>query len=269
MRVVPRIAALAIVLALVESRPSAAQIDYRNLDAHRPVRTEDAYPIERYAFELAIPYDYENGLAGEQAHVVAPELAYGAFANAAIGLELPFAALRAPGGTDWGLAGPRLFALYNFNTEGPSLPALSLRGDVALPVGDLAGDDPQLTLTGIATRSWGLTRLHLNASATAGHAAGRPPVDPPPRWAVSLAADRSFYRRSLLLLAELGVLRAAPGAPTEVTVAAGARYQLAPTLVFDAGFSRRLVADAGPDLGLTVGLSHAFGIAGWMPGVSR
>jgi hypothetical protein len=38
----------------------AAQIDYRNLDEGRPLQTEDAYPIERHAFELVIPYEYEN-----------------------------------------------------------------------------------------------------------------------------------------------------------------------------------------------------------------
>ena len=269
MRVVPRIAALAIALTVAGLHPVVAQIDYRNLDANRPVRTEDAYPIERYALELAIPYEYENGVAGEQVHLVVPELAYGAFANAEVGLELPLAALRTPAGTDWGFAGPRVFALYNFNTEAPVLPALSLRADVALPIGDLGADDPQLTLAGIVTRSWGLTRLHLNAAATIGRDDGRPVVDAPPRWALSLAADRTFYRQSLLLVAELGLLETASGAPTAVTAAAGLRYQLTPTIVVDAGISRRLVADAGPDLGLTLGLSHAFGIAGWLPGGPR
>jgi hypothetical protein len=55
MPVTQRIAALAIALTAAGFPPLAAQIDYRNLDDHRPVRTEDAYPIERYAFELLIP----------------------------------------------------------------------------------------------------------------------------------------------------------------------------------------------------------------------
>ncbi|MEP7176101.1 MAG: hypothetical protein ABI860_06070 [Gemmatimonadales bacterium] len=269
MRLIQWIAVPAIVLAAIGPRPLAAQIDYRNLDDHRPVRTEDAYPIERYAFELVAPYDYENGVGGEQAHVVSPELSYGAFANTQLGLELPFAALHTPAGTDWGFGGPRLFALYNFNTEGPTLPALALRADFAVPVGDLGADDPQLTLKGIATRSWGLTRLHFNAAATLGRASGRAVVEAEPRWALSLAADRTFYRRSLLLVTELGVLRDAPGDPIDLTAALGIRYQLTPTLVFDAGIRRRLVADAGPDLGLTLGLSHAFAFAGWLPGRPR
>lgn len=116
---------------------------------------------------------------------------------------------------------------------------------------------------------WGLARLHLNASARLGHDAGRPLAGAPPRWALSLAADPTFYRRSLLLVAELGLPDAASDAPTEVSAALGARCQLTPTLVPDGGLRRRLTADTGPDLGLSLGVSHAFGVAGWMPGGAR
>lgn len=269
MSVMRTIAALAIMFTAIGLRPLAAQIDYRNLDDQRPVRTEDAYPIERFAFELVVPYEYENGRNGEHLHVVDPELSYGLLPNAQVGLELPLAALDGANRTDWGFAGPRLFALYNFNTEGRTLPALALRMDVALPVGDLGADDVQLTLKGIATRSWGLTRLHLNAAATVGREAGRPIVDAEPDWALSLAADRTLLRKSLLLIGEIGVLEETSEASTEVTAALGFRYQLTPTLVFDTGVRRRLGAGAGPDLGLTFGLSHAFALAGLFPGGPR
>jgi hypothetical protein len=269
MRITPQIAAVAISLTAAGISPLAAQIDYRNLDDHRPVRTEDAYPIERYAFELLIPYEYENTTAGGELHVVTPELGYGALPNTQIGLKLPFAAAHSADGTDWGFAGPRLFALYNFNTEGRTLPALALRADAALPFGDLAGDDAQLILKGIATRSWGRTRLHLNGGVTLSDEAERPEVGAPPDWAVSVAADRTLLRQSLLVIGELGLLEVASSAPTEVTAALGFRYQLAPTLVLDGGVSRRLVEDAGPDLGLTFGLSHAFALAGLLPRAVR
>lgn len=264
-----KIAIPAIAIVALGRTPLAAQTDYRNLDDHRPVRTEDAYPIERYAFELILPYEYENDLGGEQLHVVAPELSHGLLANTQVGLKLPFAAFRRRAGMDWGFGGPRLFALHNFNTESPGLPALALRGDLSLPAGDLAGDNVQLTLTAIATRSWGRTRLHLNGGATLGRDRGRPAIDPAPEWAVSLAADRSFLRQSLLLVGELGVLEATANAPTDVTAALGVRYQLTPTLVLDAGVSRRLTADAGPDLGLTLGLTHVFAAAGFLPRGAR
>jgi hypothetical protein len=269
MPITHRIAALAIAFAAAGFRPLAAQIDYRNLDDRRPVRTEDAYPIERYAFELLVPYDYENVPAGEALHTFTPELGYGVLANTQIGLKLPFAAVDGADETDWGFAGPRIFALYNFSTEGRTLPGLALRADVALPVGGFAGDNAQLTLKGIATRSWGSTRLHLNGGLTLGDETGRPEVDAEPDWAVSLAADRTFLRQSLIVIGELGVLEAASTAPTEVTAGLGIRYQLTPTLVLDAGASRRLVEAAGPDLGLTFGLSHAFALAGLMPRAAR
>jgi hypothetical protein len=261
-----RITALVIALFVAWLNPVQAQIDYRNLDDHRPVRTEDAYPIERHAFELIVPYEYDNERGGEQRHVLAPEISYGVLRNMQVGMKLPFAAVSQAGGTDWGFAGARLLALYNFNTEGLALPGFSLRADLALPGGSLAGDDPQITLKAIATRSWGRTRAHLNGEFTLGPEAGRPDVNAARDWMASVALDRTFLRSSLLVIAEVGAGQAISTAPTEVTTAWGFRYQLSPTLVLDAGMSRRLSADAGPDLGLTLGLSHAFGLAGIFPG---
>jgi hypothetical protein len=244
-----------------------AQIDYRNLDDHRPVRTQDAYPIERYAFELVLPYELAQE-GGADLHVVAPELSFGIAGNTQIEVQLPLAAARSAGGTDWGLAGPRIGALHNFNTESPGLPALSLGGQIALPVGALAPEDPRVTLLAVATRSWGRTRLHLNAGATLGDA-GAGAVAADPEWMFTAAVDRTFLRRSLLLVGELGALGAGGGAATEVSAGLGARLQLTPTLVGDGGVTRRLSADAGPDLALSVGLSYAFGIAALMPGGAR
>lgn len=264
-----RIAASVLALIIAGTRAAPAQIDYRNLDDGRPVRSEDAYPIERYAFELLIPYEYENARGGEQVHAVVPELSYGIAANTQLGLELPLAVRRRAGDSDWGLAGPRLFVLHNLNTESRSLPAFAVRADVALPFGSLAGNDPRLTFKGIATRSWGLTRLHLNAAITPGSGGSRPEVDAEPRWMISLAADRTLLRQSLLLVGELHLAEAGAGSPTGLTASLGLRYQLTPTLVLDGGLSRRLTSDAGPDLGLTLGLSHAFALPGLMPRLGR
>ena len=139
--------------------PAAAQIDYRNLDDDRPVTSEDAYPVERYAFELLAPYRFDREAGGARLHAVIPEVTYGMARNVQVGLKLPFAAVDAAGDTDGGLAGLRVFGLYNFNTESRGLPALSLRADAGLPVGSLAGDDARFAVKAIATRSWGLTRV--------------------------------------------------------------------------------------------------------------
>lgn len=255
------IALAAITLAATAPSRLAAQIDYRNLDRGRPARVEDAYPVERYAFELVAPYAFEAEPGGGEIHLVELELGYGLVSNAQVGLELPVALRNGGAG---GLAGPRLFALYNFNTEGVDVPALALRADLAAPWGGLAGRAARLTLTGIATRSWGLTRAHLNAGASVG-SDDDPGLEAEPAWAVGLVVDRTSFQRSLLLLAELGARQAGDRAPTEVTAGIGARYQLTPTLVLDAGVRRRITADVGPDLGLTLGLTHVFSFAGLMP----
>ena len=265
----PISAALAAAITLLGAARVDAQIDYRNLDDERPVASEDAYPVERYAFELLVPYRFESEPGGRETHLIAPEVSYGLLSNTQVGLEAPLAAVDAGAGTDWGLAGLELFALHNFNTEGRWLPALSLRGDLTLPVGDLAGDAARFTLKGIATRSWGRTRLHLNGAWTFGSEDALAPVESAPRWAASAAIDRTLIRSSLLLVAEVAFAEERRGAPTEVNASAGARWQWTPTLVLDAGVTRRLRTDVGPDLGLTVGMSYAFAVRGWMPAGPR
>ena len=254
--VLPLLVALGTALA---HRPLHAQIDYRNLDEGRPVRTEDAYPVERYAFELVLPYRHENAADGGRSHVFAPELAYGLLLDFMVGAKVPLVALDEGDVSVRGLGAPRLFGLYNFNTEAVDFPALSLRADVDLPAGDLGGDAVRVGVTGIVTRSWGRTRAHLNGTVGLGpDADGVGAAHGVPEWSASLAVDRTLLRRSLLLIGDLGVRRSTAAAPTEVSAALGARLQLTPTIVLDAGLERRLTRRAGADLGVTVGLSHAF-----------
>jgi hypothetical protein len=247
----------------------AAQIDYRNLDDDRPVVTEDAYPVERYAFELLAPYRFEAEADGAKLHMTVPEAAYGLARNAQIGVKLPLAVVDEGPGTDWGLAGVRVFGLYNFNTESRWLPALSLRADASFAVGSLAGDGTRFALKAIATRSWGQMRAHLNLSAGFGSDDSLSVVEPLSRWGASLAVDRTFFRSSVLLIGEIATSQAVDGAPTGVNASIGGRWQWTPTLVLDVGITRRLRSDIGPDIALTLGLSHAFAIRGFMPRAPR
>ena len=256
-----RAACWAAALAIFGAAPLAAQTDFRNLDEARPIRTEDALPVDHYGFELSLPYALEAE-AETRLHLTTPELAYGVRTGGELGLALPLAALDDIAGTTWGLAGVRLFALQNLVREGPRVPSLALRADLALPVGGFAGEDPVLGLKAIATRSWGALRAHANASVTPTSDEPGPAAEP--EWSASLAVDRTFFRSSLLMLGELGVLQEPGVAATEAAVAAGVRYQLTPTLVLDAGLRRRL-GSAGPDLGVTVGVAHAFGLAALHP----
>ena len=266
---VPAPCAVALLLGLCLAGPLSAQIDYRNLDDGRPVATEDAYPVERGAFELVLPWSFERERGGPTTHSVVPELAYGLLSNAQVGAKLALADVSAGDVVFRGIPGASLFALYNFNTERPWLPALSLRGEVSLPVERFGEDPARFTLKGIATRSWGRTRAHLNGSWTFGddHAAtGLAGAD---RWAASAAVDRTLNRQSLLLIGEIGASQAARGAPTEVNAAAGLRWQWTPTMVVDLGVARRLRSGAGPDIALTAGFSHTFALPGLVPGARR
>ena len=252
-------------LLAVPGAPLAAQIDYRNLDDDRPVLTEDAYPVERYAFELILPYAFERERGGARLHIFTPEITHGILRNAQVGIKLPLAGVASTGDTEWGLAGLRVFGLYNLNTEGKALPALSARADLLLPVGSHGGDATRVSLKAIATRSWGRTRFHANAAWTFGDEGALAAVEHGNRWSYSLAVDRTLVRQSILLIGEMAAMRPVKAAPVEVNVALGARYQWTPTLVLDLGVRRRLRQEAGPDVAVTLVVSHAFALSWLMP----
>ena len=62
--------------ATAGAAPLAGQVDFRNLDQDRPLRTEDALPVDHYGFELALPYTLEAE-DETRLHLTTPELVYG------------------------------------------------------------------------------------------------------------------------------------------------------------------------------------------------
>ncbi len=263
-----RVVRACIILAGLVGLPAlaGAQTDYRNLDDGRPVRTEDAFVADHHAFELLAPIIFDADVSGANRYTAQPELEYGVIPNGQLSVRLPFGVVDSAG-SDWGMGGAQLSAMYNFNAEGPVLPAFSARVDLALPVGALAGDVALTTVKAVATRTFGLTRLHLNGAWTFGTSAvAGPRLEASPRWFAGAAMDYTFFRKSILLVGEVTASQQYEAAPTAVAAAVGARWQWTPTLVLDAGIARRLTSNAGPDLRLTVGLTHVFGIRGLMPG---
>lgn len=252
---------------LVLALPSTlrAQIDYRNLDDDRPTLMEDAYPVERYAFEFLTSWRYGRDRQGRSTHAFTPEIEYGILPNAQLGLKLPFAGAGTSNGREWGISGLRLFALYNFNTESRVLPALSLRSDITFPVGSLAGEGTRVSVKAIATRSWGRNRLHLNGAYTFGKDRELGAAEAAHKWWVGAAVDRTLYRQSVLLVGEVYALRSLATDPVQLNASIGLRHQMTPYLVFDVGISRRLRQVAGPDYEVTAGFSRTFAIPGLMP----
>jgi len=257
-----RILALAALLAFPPA--ARAQLDYRNLDDDRPTLIEDAYPLERYGFELLAPWRYSRTRGVGGVHSFLPELEFGLFRNFHLGLKLPIARVESGSGPEWGLSGLRAFGLYNFNTEGRWLPALAVRADAALPVGRLAGEATRVTAKAIATRSWGPTRVHLNAAYTFGSDRPLAAASPAHKWWLGGAIDRTLFRQSALLIVELYALRPAASEPVELNASLGVRYQWTPMTVFDLGVARRL-RRTGPDYEITLGISRAFALAGLLP----
>jgi len=262
-----RVAATLAMTLMLAALPTVArgQIDYRNLDDGRPVRTEDAFVVDHYEFEILAPFTYDADVDGARRYIVQPELEYGLWANTQLSVKVPIGVIDSSG-SDAGVGGLQISEIYNFNAEGPTLPAFSARGDLFLPGGALSGDRTLVSLKAIATRTFGLTRLHLNGAWTFGTSAtAGPRLEAPPRWFAGAAADYTLFRSSTLLVAEITASQDHDGAPVGVVAAAGARWQWTPTLVLDAGVARRLTGDAGPNLEVTAGLSHSFARRGLMP----
>lgn len=109
-----------------------------------------------------------------------------------------------------------------------------------------------------------MNRVHLNGSYTVG------PTEAPGRggelvnrYFCGIAYERTFPIEFLALLADVYAVRPIAGGPTEVIADLGARYQLTPFWVLDAGVFTGL--REGPDFGFTVGLSYVFSFRGLFP----
>ncbi len=247
---VPTRAAKAVVVAaMLLATPSLVngQTDYYNTDSGRPVRIEDAYPVERHAFELQVaPLRLERSDGGAYHWEFKPELAYGILprTHVEIGLPLSFRD-REDGDSEFGVGGIDVSALYNLNIETAGLPAFALAGSVLVPVGSAAPDGVYPSVTAIATRTFRPARIHLNAQYTLGsEPEALDDVGDASRWMAGIAVDRAFPLRASLLIADIYVeqpLRR--GEETRWTVEAGARYQLDPYFALDAGVGRRLTGD--------------------------
>ncbi|WP_373059501.1 hypothetical protein [Gemmatimonas sp.] len=250
----------------------AAQTDYYNTDAGRPVRIEDAYAIERRAVELQMaPFRLERVRGGAYRWGLEPELAVGLFPRTQVEIGFPLAHVEGLAGRrQTALAGIDASVLYNLNTE-TRLPALAIVADVLLPVGAMAPGKAYPSFKAIATKTFSSARVHVNGQVTIGDAPAvstgsnnTAPTAQLSRWLVGVAVDRTLPLRSLLLTAELVISQPLDSTePTAWDVAGGARYQLSPRLAVDGGGGYRLT---GADGGwfLTAGAAVSLGLP-WSP----
>jgi hypothetical protein len=251
----------------VAATPAWGQIDYRNLDRGRPLAVEDAYPIERYAFELSGSYLLQARGGNRTGHQFEPELSYGIGKGMALSLAAPLV-LRGdrPGGPT-GLAGLGASLLANLTTERPGLPGLAMRLDATAPVGGAAPAEASGFVGLLGTMSIGSSRLNMSGGVAVARPDRRPDAEGTPLWQLGVQIDRTMIRTSTLVAAELVLRRPARGDPLEFAPAIGVRRQITPTLVLDAGLLLGLRAAERPRTSLTLGLSHLFALAALMPGV--
>lgn len=250
--------ALAMMAAIV---PAAAQgqTDYYNTDRGRPFQVEDAYPVERRAFELqAAPLRLERGAGGVYHWSVEPEMAYGILPRTQLEIGVPLSYMEAGAMHRAGVGGLDVSVLHNLNAE-TAIPALAVAARALLPVGGLAPERPFYTVTGIATRTFTWMRFHLNAGHTFGDRTAAGDDSELSRWTAGLAMDKTFPLRSLLIGAELLVERPLHTDENVWRAGTGLRYQLSPRWATDAGIGRRITGDDAAWY-FTMGSAYAFGL---------
>lgn len=241
--------------------PAAAQIDYRRLDRGRPAGIEDAYPIERYAFEVAGGYRISRIGPGRAQQLFEPGLSFGAGAALELGVGGPIAITDRDGGRATGLAGLHLSAKATLTTERPWLPGLGLRFDGVLPVGSESGSGLGTFVSILATRSFGRNRLHVNAGASLGRPEILAGAEALPNWRSAWRLTTRCFEPARSWWGFV-VERAWNEAEVSLSPGVGFRRQLTPTVVLDCGVGLERPS-------FTVGLSHAFGLAGLMPGARQ
>lgn len=235
-----------LLLALASATPLAAQTDYYNTDAGRPIITEDAYPVEFRALELQVaPLRLERARGGAYRWGVEPEVAVGFLPRTQLELGAPLAVVEGAGRSRAGLAGLELSLLHTLNVE-TRLPAVAVAAEVLLPVGAFAPERAYPSVKGILTKTLPWARFHLNGAWTIADAptADASGIGELSRWTGGLAVDRTFPLRSLLVTGEVTARRPIVVAEeVEWSSAAGFRYQLSPRLATDAGAGVRLTGD--------------------------
>jgi hypothetical protein len=247
--------------------PARAQTDYYNTDRGRPIEIEDAYPVERRAFEVqAAPLRVARSGGGVYEWGIEPELAFGILPRTQVEVGFPLAFVDAGAlGRSSGLAGIDVSALYNLNAE-TAIPALGVAAGVLLPVGALGPDKAYASVKGIATRTFSWARFHVNAEYTFGSTVAASDAEESlgagevSRWLAGAAVDRTFPLRSMLVTAEVFAREPlVAGVELEWNTGAGIRYQFRPRWALDAGVGRRLT---GEDSGwyVTFGSAYAFGL---------
>lgn len=261
----PHLRMAGVAFAMLIGRALSAQTDYYNTGAGRPMRIEDALPVEFRAIEFNFaPIRWESARDATYRWSLEPEAAVGIFPRTQLQIGVPMSFIDTRSSSARGVSGVEIALMHTLNAETTSIPALALSSDVLLPVGSLGPEAAYGTFKGIVTRTTRLARIHANAQITVGPSAREAEEDvvdiEASRWLAGIAVDKTLPLRSVLFsvegFAEQPLDRSAP---VEWNAGAGTRVQLSPRWAFDAGVGRRLTGDARAWY-VTFGSAYAMGI---------
>ena len=259
-----RVSALVACLAIAMAAPLSAQTDFYNTSVGRPLRIEDASPVEYRGVELDLaPLRWESSRSATHRWFLHPEAAVGLFPRTQLQVGLPLAFVDERTSSSYGVAGLEISALHAFNAE-TSIPSLAVAGDVLLPAGSLGPSAPYGTFKAIMTRTLRVARIHANAQFTVGPTIDENDADggafDVSRWLGGIAVDKTFPLRSLLLSVEsFAEQPIGSGTSVQWNAGAGARLQLAPRWAVDAGVGRRFTGDDRMWY-VTLGSAYALGL---------
>lgn len=149
---------------MVAPRAGAAQSDYRNLEAGRPLRVTDATPTERYSLDLDLTtFRLERLTLGRYRLQYEPRIAYGILPRAEVSFRMPSFYRERSISPRGGVAGLGIGGEYQLSMERQAIPAVALSAEAFIPAGPNALRT-SYSAKGIVTKSFAPGRIHLNAS---------------------------------------------------------------------------------------------------------
>jgi hypothetical protein len=255
---------------------ASAQTAYLNTEAGRPLRTEDAYVIDRYRLDAHLgPATWEHSTSAS-GWLITPEIEYGILPRTQVQLAVPFGGRSVDGRSSSGISRVDASALYALNNETRSWPALAVRAGASIPVGEFGIQQGHTSVAALATRTFSWGRLSANHEYTFGDepdwsftASPRFSTLGYARWRTSASVDRALPLRGLLLGVEAVAQQALQaGERTRWNLGAGFRYQLSGQTLLDAGISSAVTGSNRPT-GVTVGITHSAAVPSLIPGIGR
>jgi hypothetical protein len=156
--------ALLVVISLSRPVKAEGQSSYRNLEAGRPLRVEDAVVTERYALDLDLFNIRYDALSDLRTRLLwEPEVAYGILPRTEMWVRLPVFYRERTSVPRGGLAGLGVGAMYQLNLESEFLPAVAFSTEFFKPGGTNALP-LSYSFKALVTRSFSPGRVHINAS---------------------------------------------------------------------------------------------------------